>query len=123
MFPPPSELQLPAMMTRQRAARARTRRGTILPGGRLRTALAKSRIIRRAKRPSPGGPNPIVPDKEAPVAEAAAFVVSVKVVVTLPAPGVALAGENVAAHLLGRPAQLNVMVESNDPYWGAKVIV
>jgi len=83
----------------------------------------KSRLRNRAKEPSAGGPKPVVLDSEAVAAPELALVVSVNVVVVAEAPGVTLAGENEAVHLLGRPVQLKVMGESNAPYCGVTWIV
>jgi hypothetical protein len=76
-----------------------------------------------ARSPKVGGPKPVALNSVAPAELEAAFVVSVKVVVTLLAPGVTLAGEKEAVHLLGSPVQLKVTGESNGPYWGVSWIV
>ena len=77
----------------------------------------------RAKRPNVGGPKPAGPESPALAELEAAVVVSVKVVVTLPAPGLALVGEKEAEHLLGSPAQLKETEASNEPNWGVSWIV
>jgi hypothetical protein len=83
----------------------------------------KSRLRTRAKKPSVGGPKPIIPISEAVDKPALALVASVNVVVAAEAPGVTLTDENVAVHLLGRPVQLKVIGESNVPYCGVNWIV
>jgi hypothetical protein len=84
---------------------------------------AKSRLRTRAKRPTVGGPKPIVPTSEAAVELALALVARVNVVVAAEAPRVTLAGENEAEHLLGRPEQVKAIGASNEPYCGFTWIV
>ena len=118
MLSSPPELQLPMTMTRQIKRAAASRRRERRQGMGLRTALVRRRIMAIAKSPAIGGPKPVVPKNEAPVAPAeldVAAVVRVRVVLTAAAPGVAPAGENAAVHLLGSPAQLKVTAESNEP--------
>jgi hypothetical protein len=89
----------------------------------LRAIDVRSRAAAKAIRPANGSPKlegPVSEAAEAPVAADAA-VVKVRVVVTAAAPGVTLGGENVATHLLGRPAQANVIAASNEPNCGVNV--
>ena len=83
---------------------------------------AKSRHRTRTKRPTVGGPKPIVPNTAA-AEPALALVARVNVVVAAEAPGVTLVGENVAVHLLGRPVHANVIGELNAPFCGVTWIV
>ena len=74
----------------------------------------------KAKRPSVGHPDPVIPEIEPfaePVEPKIALVDSVKVVVAVEAPGVTLAGEKEAMHLSGSPEQSKLTAESNEPYW------
>jgi hypothetical protein len=64
-----------------------------------------------------------MPNRAAPAELEVAFVVRVKVVVTLAAPGVALVGEKDGVHLLGSPVQLKETEASNEPFWGVSWIV
>ena len=89
----------------------------------MRMTFPRSMVRPMARSPKVGGPKPVALNSVAPAELEAAFVVSVKVVVTLLAPGVTLAGEKEAVHLLGSPVQLKVTGESNGPYWGVSWIV
>ena len=99
-------------------AHAASPRGERLQEPRLRKLVPKIRVMMSATIPAVGGPNPIAPRTVAPAELEAAFVVRVRVVVTPTEPGVALAGEKAAVHLLGSPVQLKDTGELNDPYWG-----
>jgi hypothetical protein len=89
-----------------------------LQGRRLWMEFPKSRAATKAKRPNVGHPDPVAPTREVPAALEDAWVLSVKVVVTVEVPGVTLAGEKEAEHLLGSPVQLKDIAESNEPLWG-----
>ncbi len=74
-------------MTRQTKAQAASQRREIRQGIRRRMAFPRSRVITKAKRTNVGGPKPVVPNSEALVELDVVDVVSVKVVVTVAAPG------------------------------------
>ena len=89
----------------------------------MRMVQAKSRLRTRAKMPSVRGPKPIIPNSEAAAEPVLALVARVNVVVAAEAPGVTLADEKEAAHLLGSPEHVNVIGASNEPYCGFTWIV
>jgi hypothetical protein len=99
-------------------AQAASRRRESLQGRLIWMEFPKSRTATKANRPNVGHPDPVAPIRKAPAALEDARVFSVKVVVTVEVPGVTLAGEKEAEHLLGSPVQPKDIVESNEPLWG-----